>query len=197
MPPLFPRAAVTGAFAAFALATAVPLVSVACGGGTPKPRDEDDTASSKPAGDDSTRSTKTPGDSASAAPAEATPAATPPASSAPASSGDLKATTADDPWMAAHQMTPKDVMKVMRPAQGKVQACFKAGLKRDGSTNGEVKIRFVITNDGAVRVWKDSGSSMSDGDVTQCVGEIINKLKFPKQKSPGDAWGTYDINFTP
>ena len=181
----------------FALLAGLALPAVACGGGTPKPKDEDDTASAKPkGGDDSTSSA--PADSAAAGPADSTPPATPPpaASAAPAT-GDLKATGGDDPWMASHQMTPKDVMKTMRPAQSKVQACFKAGLKRDGSTNGEVKIRFVITNDGAVRVWRDDGSSMTDGDVTQCVGALVQKLKFPKQKSPGDAWGSYSINFTP
>jgi hypothetical protein len=78
-----------------------------------------------------------------------------------------------------------------------VKACFKAGLKRDPSTNGEVKIRFVITNDGAVRAWMDNASSMTDEEVTSCVGELIKTLKFPKQKSPGDAWGEYSINFTP
>jgi hypothetical protein len=93
-------------------------------------------------------------------------------------------------------MTPKDVLHAVRPVQGKAQACFRAGVKRDPSTTGEVKIRFVITNDGVVRVWKDDGSSMSDEDVTKCVGELIKSLKFPKQKSPGDAWGAYTINFT-
>ena len=59
-----------------------------------------------------------------------------------------------------------------------------AGVKRDPSTSGEVKIRFVITNDGMVRVWRDDGSSMSDEEVTKCVGELIKSIKFPKQKSP-------------
>ena len=175
---------------------ALALASVACGGGTPKPKDEDATASAKSKGDDSTASSSAPSDSA--APADSSPPATPPAAStASLGTGDIKATGDDDPLMASHQMTPKDVMKTVRPVQGRVQACFKAGLKRDGSTNGEVKIRFVITNAGVVRVWKDNASSMSDGDVTQCVGEVLNKLKFPKQKSPGDAWGAYSINFTP
>ena len=98
--------------------------------------------------------------------------------------------------MASHQMTPKDVLRAVRPVQGKAQACFRAGVKRDPSTSGEVKIRFVITNDGAVRVWRDDGSSMSDEGVTQCVGELIKSLKFPKQKSPGDAYGTYSVNFS-
>ncbi|HEX3346006.1 MAG TPA: AgmX/PglI C-terminal domain-containing protein [Polyangiaceae bacterium] len=188
--PVLPALPVLAVLAGFALPV------IACGGGTPKPKDEGDdnaTAAAKSSGDDSTASA--PASSAAPAPADSSPPAPPPAASA--ASGDIKATGGDDPWMAAHQMTPKDVMKTMRPAQGKVQACFKAGLKRDGSTNGEVKIRFVITNDGAVRVWRDDGSSMTDGDVTQCVGALVQKLKFPKQKSPGDAWGSYSINFTP
>ena len=193
MLPTLPRraAAILPALAALALAT------MACGGGTPAPKDEDTTASAKSKGDDSTASSSAPADSSPPAPADSSPPATPPASTASAGTGDIKATGGDDPWMASHQMTPKDVMKTMRPVQSRVQACFKAGLKRDGSTSGEVKLRFVITNDGAVRVWKDNGSSMTDGDVTQCVGEVVHKLKFPKQKSPGDAWGIYSINFTP
>jgi hypothetical protein len=94
-------------------------------------------------------------------------------------------------------MPAKDVSKTMRGAQGKVQACFKAGIKSDPSTNGEVKLRFVITNDGAVRAWKDDASSMTNADVTNCVGEVLKKQKFPKQKSPGDAWGSYSIHFGP
>jgi hypothetical protein len=186
----------------FVAATSAPLLGsgLGCGGGTPKPKDEDDTASSaKPKGDDSSPSSSATADSPAPAPAaDSSPPATPaPASSAAAASGDIPVGGSDDPWMAGHQMTPKDVFKTMRPAQGKVQACFKAGLKRDGSTSGEVKVRFVITNDGVVRVWRDDGSSMTDGDVTQCVGDVVHKLKFPKQKSPGDAWGVYSINFTP
>jgi hypothetical protein len=176
------------------LALSLPL---ACGGKTPPANDEtsaksDDTkpaASSAP--DDSTAS----GAPAASAAPDSTPApAASAASTASASSGDIKA-PADDPWLAAHQMPPKDVVKTMRAAQGKVQACFKAGLKKDPSTSGEVKLKFVITNDGTVRAWKDDSSSMSDGDVTHCVGEVLNKQKFPKQKSPGDAWGTYSIHF--
>jgi hypothetical protein len=102
---------------------------------------------------------------------------------------------ADDPWMASHQMSPKDVLIAVRPAQGKAQRCFHNGLKRDPSVSGEVKIRFVITNEGVVRVWRDEGSSMSDEGVTTCIGELIKTLKFPKQKSPGDAWGVYTAKF--
>lgn len=163
----------------------------ACGGATPPPSDEavaqNESKAKDPAPPAEAASSS---DTAPAASASPTPAA---ANAQP----ELGATpAADDPWMASHQMTPKDVLHAVRPVQGKAQACFRAGVKRDPSTTGEVKIRFVITNDGVVRVWKDDGSSMSDEDVTKCVGELIKGLKFPKQKSPGDAWGAYTINFT-
>jgi hypothetical protein len=189
------------------------LVPLACGGGTPAAKDADDVATSG-GGDDakSAGSKASPADSSASAGDGAGDKAPAPAASAAnagagggaggaagaggggSSSGDIKV-PGDDPWMAAHQMPPKDVIKTMHAANGKVQACFKAGLKRDPSTSGDVKLKFVVTNDGAVRVWKDDASSMSDGDVTQCVGETLSKLKFPKQKSPGDAWGTFSIHF--
>ena len=109
--------------------------------------------------------------------------------------GDLVAPAADDPWMAPHQMPSGDVLKTMRAAQGKVTACWKAAKKRDPSVSGELKIKFVITHEGAVRVWRNEDSSVSDEDCVNCVGEVIKSLQFPTQKSPGDAWGIYEINF--
>jgi hypothetical protein len=173
--------------AALASLACVTSLLAACGGKTP-PANTEDTAASGAKGDDSTASSAAP--AASDAPA-ATTAAPAPAPAPAADTGDIKPTGGDDPWMAGHQVAAKDVSKTMRAAQGKVQACFK----KDPSATGDVKIRFVVTNDGAVRVWKDDGSSMSDGDVTQCIGELLNKLKFPKQKSPGDAWGVYSVHF--
>ncbi len=169
-------------FAAFAL--------VACGGGTPPPSDESTAHGESKATDPSPAAEAT-----SSAPAAS--AAPDPAPSPASSATDSSAPAGDDPWMASHQMTPKDVLRGVRPSQAKAQACFHAGVKRDPSTSGEVKIRFIITNDGAVRVWRDDGSSMSDEEVTKCVGELIKSIKFPKQKSPGDAYGTYSVNFTP
>jgi hypothetical protein len=181
-----------------------PLLVLACGGGTPAPNDESQASNDKGSSSDESASAASAAPAASSA-APAAPADSsdnsalngPPPAATTTANGDIKATNSDDPWLAGHQMPPKDVMKVMRANNGKVQACWKAGLKRDPSTSGEVKVRFVITNDGTVRAWKDDGSSMTDADVTSCVGDLIQKLKFPKQKSPGDAWGSFSINFTP
>ena len=183
-----------------ACVVALALFPSACGGGTPAPKDESEATQGKGGGGDDSApaASAAPADSSAASPAPAASAA-PAADATPApaptggGSGDLKAASSDDPWLASHQMPPKDVMKVMRANNAKVQACWKAALKNDPSTAGEVKLKFVITNDGTVRVWKDNASSMSDGDVTKCIGDVLSKQKFPKQKSPGDAWGTFAI----
>jgi hypothetical protein len=181
------------------LALSLALVSLlaACGGAQ-KPADTSDLAATDRQPADNTPAA-TPSTAPAAGPAAASAATPAPASTPPATTndslGDVKAS--DDPWLAAHQMPPGDVMKTMRSGNGKVHACWKDGLKRDPSTSGEVKVRFVITNDGNVRAWRDDGSSMSDEEVTQCVGGVVQGLKFPKQKAPGDAWGVYTINFTP
>ncbi|HZU81320.1 MAG TPA: AgmX/PglI C-terminal domain-containing protein [Polyangiaceae bacterium] len=176
-------------------------ILTACGGGSTPPLkaagEAAENGASKSEKPDEPK-TEEPKDKASATPAEASEA---PAASeskpspAKPSNGDLAAPAADDPWMAPHQMPPGDVLKTMRAAMGKVNGCYRTAKKHDSSVGGEVKIKFVITHEGSVRVWRDEDSSMTDPECTKCVGEVIKGLKFPTQKSPGDAWGVYTINF--
>ncbi len=188
------------------LTCSLPLaLPLACGGGTPPPKGEDEAVSSS----DSAKSSDTKPDDSSAAGADSAAAASAapndtsapagggaaPASSGGDSSGDIKAPKSDDVWMAGHQIPAGDVTKTVKRQQKAVQACYSKAKKKDPSITGEVKLKFVISNDGKVKDWKDDSSTMSNEDVTKCVGEVIKKLKFPKQKSPGDAWGTYNINF--
>jgi outer membrane biosynthesis protein TonB len=175
------------------VAFAVPL---ACGGGTPQPKDPDEGSPAKAASNPQGASDEAVHDSPSPAAPSSASAPSPAAPAAPPTA-ETKAAPADDVWMAPHQMPAADVLKTMRPVKGKVQACYRAGVKRDPSTSGEVKVRFVITHEGQVRAWRDDASSMNDEEVTKCVGELVKSLTFPKQKSPGDAWGTYSINFSP
>ena len=102
-------------FAAFAL--------VACGGGTPPPSDETAAHSESKATD------STPAGAASGNAARLRRQHAGPAPRRPRLGGDRfeRRQLADDPWMASHQMTPKDVLHGVRPAQGKAQACFPPG----------------------------------------------------------------------
>lgn len=165
-------------------------VLVACGGGTPSPKSENEavehgSSKSDNANKEATNSSK----GASASEPAAAPATT------KASSGDLVAPQSDDPWMAPHQMPAGDVLRIMRAATGKVNACWRAAKKRDPFVSGEVKVKFVITHEGSVRAWRNEDSSTSDEELIKCVGDVVSSLKFPTQKSPGDAWGIYQINF--
>jgi hypothetical protein len=171
-------------------------VLLACGGGTPPPKDENEAVEHASAKPDNASNEKTSNEKPTSK--ESPPAASAAPESAPSSkssSGDLVAPTGDDPWMAAHQMPSSDVIKTLRAAKPKVNGCWAAARKRDPSVSGEVKIKFVITHEGSVRVWRNEDSTCSDGDAITCVGEVIKALKFPTQKAPGDAWGVYQINF--
>ncbi len=164
-----------------------PSALLACAAGAPPPPKAESASAEPPASNKDAH----PEASASATP----PAADAPKTSSAAASGDLVAPAADDPWMAPHQMPSGDVLRTMRAAQGKVMACWHAAKKRDPSVSGEVKIKFVITHEGGVRVWRNEDSAVSDEDCINCVGEVIKSLQFPVQKSPGEAWGIYQINF--
>jgi hypothetical protein len=155
---------------------------VACGAGTPPPKTDDDPKPSAAASD------------AAAPVAVEPPKDTPPPAPTPAPEPPP---AADDPWQAFHVMPSNDVLKTMRGAQGKVHVCIRAGIKRDPSESGEVKIKFVVTQKGEVLVWKDEGSSMSDEETTKCIGEVIKTLKFPQQKATGNTLGQYSIHLQP
>ena len=166
---------------------------LACGGGTPTPKEENEAVERPAPKSDGTSGENANNKEAPAASSSGDSAAAPAPSKS--SSGDLVAPSGDDPWMAPHQMPSTDVIKTLRAAKGKVNGCWAAARKRDPSVSGEVKIKFVITHEGSVRVWRNEDSTCSDGDAINCVGEVIKALKFPTQKSPGDAWGIYEINF--
>jgi len=155
---------------------------VACGGATPPPKTDESSSSSAPAASDAgpapaaSNDTKPPAPDPTPAPA---PAPAPPAE--------------DEVWQAFHVMPTADVLTTMK-GQPKVQTCIHDGLKRDSSSTGEVKIKFVVTQKGQVLAWRDEGSSMTDPDVTRCIGEVIKTLKFPAQKATDNSVGLYSIN---
>ncbi len=174
----------------YSLSPTVVVVLLAChgcGGATPPPKtDAEGSASTKPAVE--TTDGATAPVAASEPPKEAPPPAPAPAAEPPPAE--------DDPWQAFHVMPSSDVLKTLRAGQPKVQTCIKAGLKRDPSESGEVKIKFVVTQKGDVLVWKDDGSSMTDEETTKCIGEVIKTLKFPAQKSTGNTLGQYSIHLS-
>jgi len=113
-----------------------------------------------------------------------------------AQADELSPPKADDPWLAHRQIPPDVVVKTLKPIAVKVGQCFKEGLKRDPTIEGEVRIRFVIVHEGNVVDFKDDNSEMPDHEVVSCIGGVIKTVKFPEPPSPGGAYGVYSTHLS-
>jgi hypothetical protein len=95
---------------------------------------------------------------------------------------------------AAGQMSISAVQRVVRAGWPEMKRCYEAGLRRDRSLAGAVRVRFVVARDGTVSeardldrgapdpiVWGTSGASpVRDAEVSACVVEAFRRLVFPK-----------------
>jgi hypothetical protein len=72
--------------------------------------------------------------------------------------------------------------------------CYRAGLERDPSLSGLVRLRFVIDEEGAVMGVMDSGSEFADPLALDCMAEGVFALSFPPP-SGGDVRVQYRIVF--
>jgi hypothetical protein len=186
--------------ALYLVAAAPALVALACGHNTPPPQDGSDVVGFKgPNTTDTDKASITvPEGGAATAPttASTSPGSTPASTAAPMSTTP-PTSEADDIANVHHQIAAPEVSKTVAKVKPKIQACYHAGLKRDGSCSGEVKVKFVVKHDGTMVDAQDQGSSMNDEEVTKCIVEVIKTLKFPVQESPGPAFGIYAINLSP
>jgi hypothetical protein len=183
-------------------AAAALLVFLACGGGNPPPKDENDVIAYKgPQTTDSDRASIALPQGGAPATSNASPAGTSsaPTSDSTSTSTSTSAAPTEEEELANvhHQIAADEVSKTVAKVKAKIQACYKAGLKRDPSCTGEVKIRFVVKHDGTMVDAQDQGSSMNDEEITKCIADVIKTLKFPVQQSPGPAFGIYSIHLSP
>lgn len=72
--------------------------------------------------------------------------------------------------------------------------CYRDGVQRNSSLDGAVRLRFVVGDDGHVRLVEDLGSDLTDRQVIDCVAEGFYALRFPEPQS-GDAHLLYRIHF--
>jgi hypothetical protein len=85
----------------------------------------------------------------------------------------------------------------------RMRACYAAGLRRDASLRGEMKIKFTIDTTGHTLNVEDAGSHMKDKEVLKCVMTEFHALRFPAPEggivnvlypliiSPGDTSTSY------
>jgi hypothetical protein len=96
----------------------------------------------------------------------------------------------------AGRLAPEVIQGVVRQNFGKFRACYEAGLKKDPKLAGDIKVRFVIKEDGTVTDAKDEGSTLADKDVVACVVGAVSPMTFPKPEG-GIVTVVYPIKFTP
>jgi hypothetical protein len=92
---------------------------------------------------------------------------------------------------------PPDVIQgVVRSHFGAYRDCYEAGLLRNPSMKGTVRVSFTIERDGSVSHASGEGSDLPDPEVVRCVVDGMGKATFPP---PDDGTVTviYPIQFSP
>jgi hypothetical protein len=99
------------------------------------------------------------------------------------------------------------LQRVVRGSWGEMRKCYEAGLRRNRSLSGAVRVRFVVARDGTVSEARDvdrgppdpiawgTGAgvpAVRDAEVSACVVEAFRRLVFPKP-SGGTFATTYAI----
>ncbi len=61
-----------------------------------------------------------------------------------------------------------------------IQQCYERALKSNAQLKGKVSLAWAIDVEGRVLNLRITADSLRDKNVTQCISEIISKIKFPK-----------------
>jgi hypothetical protein len=77
-------------------------------------------------------------------------------------------------------LPPERIENVVQAGYGLFAHCYRAGLDRDASLGGAVRLKFVIDERGAVARVVDGGSDLPDARVIGCMAEGLYALEFPR-----------------
>jgi hypothetical protein len=91
-------------------------------------------------------------------------------------------------------LEPRLVQAGIKARMHRIRACYRAGVKRDTSLAGEVRVKFVINDAGKSTGASDDGSKLKDKQVVACVVQEFGALRFPKPEG-GPVPVTYPIVF--
>jgi hypothetical protein len=70
------------------------------------------------------------------------------------------------------------IARIVEANKGAVRRCYNSALKRDKDLLGEISVRFVIAESGAVRTAEIIGRSLSDRELEACVLQTLKSLSF-------------------
>jgi hypothetical protein len=81
--------------------------------------------------------------------------------------------------LGSGHLDPQVVRSGINARMSRMRACYTAGLRRDSTLRGEMKIKFVIDTTGHAINVEDAGSRMKDKQVLTCVMNEFMALRFP------------------
>ena len=94
-------------------------------------------------------------------------------------------------------LPPEVVRRIVRQNFGRLRLCYENGLRSDPSLAGSVRIRFVIRADGSAGSATDSGSSLADRAVVECIRHAFEMLSFPSPTPATALVATYSVSLSP
>ena len=65
---------------------------------------------------------------------------------------------------------------------GKIQMCYERQLNKNPKLAGKVNFEWTIKSNGGVSGAKEKSSTLNDSTVSNCIKNVIVKMKFPKPK---------------
>jgi outer membrane biosynthesis protein TonB len=97
---------------------------------------------------------------------------------------------------AGGRVRPEVIRDVVRAHAAEIKVCRDAALQRTPAIAGTVSVHFVINPDGSVEGAKDSGSTVQDAAMIQCVVGAVGAFHFAASTA-GLITVVYPIVFTP
>jgi hypothetical protein len=94
------------------------------------------------------------------------------------------------------RLPPEEIQRVVRASFGIMRRCYENGMLRNSKLSGMITTKFVIGEDGAVKLVAVASTSLPDAEVVQCVVDAFGHLVFPHPEG-GMVAVVYPIMFNP
>lgn len=91
-------------------------------------------------------------------------------------------------WIEPHR-----VADIVEAGMGLFARCYRTGISRQEALAGNVRLQFVVGEDGRIQTISDQGSDLPDLYAVDCVAEGFYALKFPKPERGGPVTVSYRI----
>src|SRR5690242_15985699 len=77
------------------------------------------------------------------------------------------------------RVAPEEILRQTVTKVPAVRACYEDALKRDSSLHGDIVVKMVFEESGALRSSKITGGSIGDAALGQCVEKALSSITPP------------------